>query len=320
MNDIPRGQITAEQYDYLMRPLSGARVAKRSQGGKQLSYLESWDVKACLTRVFGFGNYDAYVIDEEHVLTREYTGSGDNPKPMLEVAWKVRLGLTVRTARGREIAHYVETAVGSASGQVANVGDLHDNAIKQGASDALKRCAINLGTQFGLSLYDDGRTTDVIRNTLVKPKGVVEKEAVPEEAVANLEKSLGAKVIGQDSEPVTEEPTTNEGAVAEPDQPQGEPDPAVGVTPEENLPTERPEPLVSTAENTKRRRQMFALFKDAGFPSAPEEQARAERLGYCQSIVNREVTSSDDLTYPEVVQVIRGLQDVIAAEKEGVQA
>lgn len=36
-----RGQITAEQYAVLMKPLNGTRVAKRSQGGKQLSYLEA---------------------------------------------------------------------------------------------------------------------------------------------------------------------------------------------------------------------------------------------------------------------------------------
>lgn len=39
-------------------------------------------------------------------------------------------------------------------------------AIKTAESDALKRAAINLGTQFGLSLYDNGSMKDVVGKTL----------------------------------------------------------------------------------------------------------------------------------------------------------
>ena len=39
-------------------------------------------------------------------------------------------------------------------------------AVKTAESDALKRAAINLGTQFGLSLYADGATRDVVGKTL----------------------------------------------------------------------------------------------------------------------------------------------------------
>jgi hypothetical protein len=39
-------------------------------------------------------------------------------------------------------------------------------AIKTAESDALKRAAINLGTQFGLSLYNNGSLRDVVVQTL----------------------------------------------------------------------------------------------------------------------------------------------------------
>jgi hypothetical protein len=44
-------------------------------------------------------------------------------------------------------------------------------AIKTAESDAFKRAAINLGDQFGLSLYNNGSTQPVVKQTLVAPAG-----------------------------------------------------------------------------------------------------------------------------------------------------
>jgi recombination DNA repair RAD52 pathway protein len=183
-----RGQITALQYETFMKPLRAGRVAKRSQGGKELSYLEAWDVRAHLIRMFGFGNFDVETVEQHHVGTRTYENNG---KDMAEVMWFAKVRLVIRDAEGREIARYSESAVGSASGQQSMAGDLHDNAIKTAASDGLKRCAINLGTQFGLSLYDNGSRTDVVKMTLVKPDGVTE-EAPSSEQAERLAASVGS--------------------------------------------------------------------------------------------------------------------------------
>ena len=56
-------------------------------------------------------------------------------------------------------------------------------AIKTAESDALKRAAINLGTQFGLSLYNDGSLADVIHTTLDKPQAPAEVTLHREEIV-----------------------------------------------------------------------------------------------------------------------------------------
>lgn len=155
--------ISTEQFDILMRPLSGSRVAKRAQAGLNLSYLEAWDVKAHLTRIFGFGNWDGEVI-ESH-LVYEDSPHGDNKN--YRVGYRVTYQLTIRDQHGEHLCRHTETAVGSA--RLPDRGEAHDMSIKTAESDALKRAAINLGTQFGLSLYNNGSTADVIKAVVVRP-------------------------------------------------------------------------------------------------------------------------------------------------------
>lgn len=199
--------VSRAQHDILLKPLSAGRVAKRQQGGKQLSYLESWDVRAHLIRIFGFGNFDLNMDEYRHVADRPY--QNDQGKDMVEVIYSARMTLTVKDSAGEWIATYSEAAVGSASGPMTMLGDHHDNALKTAASDALKRCAINLGTQFGLSLYDSGNLNDVIRKVVVVPDGPEAEadpqppEMTPEQAEA-LTRSLGGKVIEEPNPDHTE--------------------------------------------------------------------------------------------------------------------
>lgn len=144
------------QYQQLLKPLNEARVAKRQQAGRNLSYLEAWDVRAHLNRIFGFLNWSA------EVLTADLAFEEKNEKGQWNVGYKVVLQLTV--GHYPTTASYTEAAVGSAS--LPQRGEAHDMAIKSGESDALKRAAMNLGTQFGLSLYANGSLRDVIGKTL----------------------------------------------------------------------------------------------------------------------------------------------------------
>lgn len=151
--------LNEQQYEQLLKPLNPARVAKRSGGGRQLSYLEAWDVKAHLNRIFGFLNWSADV--QESVLAFEEK----NEKGQWHVGYKITLTLSFP----KESCTYTESAVGFAT--LPSRGEAHDMAIKTAESDALKRAAINLGTQFGLSLYNNGSTTDVIGKTLDREVG-----------------------------------------------------------------------------------------------------------------------------------------------------
>lgn len=142
------------QYEQLLKPLNESRVAKRGQAGRQLSYLEAWDVKAHLIRIFGFGGWSADVLESNLAFEDK------NEKGQWNVGYKVVLQLSIPTL----LCTYTEAAVGSAS--LPQRGEAHDMAIKTAESDALKRAAINLGTQFGLSLYNNGSMRDVVVQTL----------------------------------------------------------------------------------------------------------------------------------------------------------
>jgi recombination DNA repair RAD52 pathway protein len=108
--------------------------------------------------MFDFGGWSFEVISAEVA----YEEKGERN---WEVGYKV-IGRLIIHGIGKdgENAVYTEAAVGPAS--LPNRGEAHDMAVKTAESDALKRCAMNLGTQFGLSLYDDGRTTDVVKGVV----------------------------------------------------------------------------------------------------------------------------------------------------------
>ena len=146
--------LNEKQYEQLLKPLNETRVATRGQAGRQLAYLEAWDVTAHLIRIFGFGQWSADVL--ESTLAFE----DKNETGQWNVGYKVTLRLSIPALE----CTYTEAAVGSAN--LPQRGEAHDMAIKTAESDALKRAAINLGTQFGLSLYNSGSLRDVVVQTL----------------------------------------------------------------------------------------------------------------------------------------------------------
>lgn len=159
-NDTPQSALTGAQLAALLAPLNKNRVSQRGQGQRKLSYLEAWDVRATLIRVFGFGNWSADVIRDKVLeinKTEMPPEGGKDAYTRIESCVKATVRLTIH-ATG---ATYTESATASQVGR--DVGEVTDFALKTAASDALKRCAMNLGTQFGLSLYDDGALADVVR-------------------------------------------------------------------------------------------------------------------------------------------------------------
>lgn len=166
---------TPAQYQALLAPLSPHRVASRQApgGGQRLSYLEAWDVKRFLIRIFGFDGWSSEVLEAEHVFTQETT-IGQNKRTGYHVGYKVRLRLTIFNETGPATI-FTEAAVGSATLPV--LGDAHDMAVKTAESDALKRAATHLGDQFGLSLYNGGSQAPVVNKTLKDPEGSTEGAA-----------------------------------------------------------------------------------------------------------------------------------------------
>lgn len=140
------------QKEQLLKPINSSRIAQRKGGGgKQLSYLEAWDVKAHMIRIFGFGGWSWNVSNAELMFESEDSGKWN-------VGYKVIGTLTIGDAV------YTEAAVGSST--LPQRGEAHDMAVKTAESDAFKRAAINLGDQFGLSLYNNGSMKPVVGRTL----------------------------------------------------------------------------------------------------------------------------------------------------------
>lgn len=140
----------------LTSPLNPARVSKRDN----MSYLEAWDVKASLIKVFGFGGFSSELIESEILDVREVPQRANPSKFNQKVTAKAVVRLTIHQTG----SVYTEAAI--AGSMQPDITESMDMAIKSAESDALKRAAIFLGTQFGLSLYNNGRTQDVVQRIL----------------------------------------------------------------------------------------------------------------------------------------------------------
>lgn len=159
---MPTTHLTPEQVAQLLRPINPRRVA-RTEGN---SNLQAYDVRAHLNRLFGFAGWDGEVLD--YRLAYEALGENSRGKPAFSVGYTCRYRLTIRTPYGDTAAVYTEVATGDAVNFPVNSrGDAHDFAIKTAESQALKRCAMNLGDQFGLSLYNAGSLGPIVGRVLV---------------------------------------------------------------------------------------------------------------------------------------------------------
>lgn len=190
--EVTAGPLTQDQLKVLTGRLNSNRVSTRKQGNSNLSYLEAYDVKATLIRVFGFGGFSAEVLDTK-IIEIEKIPDGDN-KPKIVACAMVTLRLTIHSLG----AVYTESAVASQTGR--DIGEVLDFAVKTAESDALKRAAIYLGTQFGLSLYNQGSKDDVVKVIFAPgqewPPKEAEGEKAPDEqaAAAATEQMLSDKL------------------------------------------------------------------------------------------------------------------------------
>lgn len=238
----PRIQpLTDRQLRSLLANLNGNRISTRKQGNRNLSYLEAWDVKAALIKVFGFGGFSAIASEGKVISTEQVTNSFS--KPAIRITVMCRMELRVHQLG----ATYTEYAAASQTGQ--DPGDVLDFAIKTAESDALKRCAINLGTQFGLSLYNDGSTADVVKISMGPGQ-----EWPPPAPQAPTQPAIGGPAA------------------------QMFPEPAEGVTPEQH---QKNVDLVNQAFSVKAKQQQAT-------PAKQEEQLAAIASGYSDGSEVRE--------------------------------
>ena len=161
--------LTKQQVDTLLRPIRPQRVLK-AQGQ---SHVAAFDVIAHLTRIFGFEGWDKEILSLD--LVHERIVEQEDGKVRCWATYRCTMRLTIRDPEGRIIKFIEDAATGSAQ-NMPSVGDAHDFAVKNAVSYALKRCAKDLGDQFGLSLYNKGQTDALLGKTLVHPDGITEED------------------------------------------------------------------------------------------------------------------------------------------------
>ena len=162
MENTTRGQFSASQVAQLLQPIKPSRVLT-AQGH---SHVSQQDIQAHLIRMLGFGNFDIDVLSAELVFEDPRTDSKTGTLTgRWDVCYRALVRLTVRNEHGEKIAHYENGSMGTAQNQ--NRGDGHDLAYKSAISLSIKRAAISLGDQFGLSLYNKGQLAALVIRTLV---------------------------------------------------------------------------------------------------------------------------------------------------------
>jgi recombination DNA repair RAD52 pathway protein len=143
--------LSNDQLKELLQPIDPARVKKDENG---YSHLAIHDVRARLNQIFGIGRWSEDIMSMELVTERQMkTKAGKD-------AWYVVYRALSRVTIHATNAVYAEWAAGDSIHP--RLGDAHDNAMKKAESQATKRACVNLGDQFGLSLYDGGSTDAIV--------------------------------------------------------------------------------------------------------------------------------------------------------------
>ncbi|XTZ18161.1 Rad52/Rad22 family DNA repair protein [Micromonospora echinospora] len=158
-------KLTPKQYAFLIDQIQDSRV-RQLRGN---SHLEAWDIRRNLIRAFGFGGFDVETKALDLVAQIEHPPAQQGGKSRWTVVYRAEIRLTVKAADGSTIAVLEDGAAGDSQNQ-PSLGDAHDQAMKTALSQGLKRCAVNLGDQFGLSLYNGGKTNRVVVRSLVHPE------------------------------------------------------------------------------------------------------------------------------------------------------
>lgn len=165
-----RASFTAAQVDQLLKPINPRRVLTANGH----AHLAQQDVTAHLIRVFGFGGYDVEVKELECIFEHNRILDDGKPSKRWDIGYRAVVRLTVRNPDGELVTVVEEGSTATAENQ--KLGDGHDLALKSAISLAKKRCAKELGDQFGLSLYNKGQLTAIVGGTLVKPPAEDEPE------------------------------------------------------------------------------------------------------------------------------------------------
>lgn len=146
--------LTDEQKGILNSGIDVKSIKEREgPGRKNLSYQPAWYIREELNRVFGFTGWSYRTVKCEEVWRGERPRKNFKTKEMEDKPSVSFMAICELTVNGS-----VYSDVGYGDATDSDHGKACELASKEASSDALKRCAANLGDHFGLCLWDQGRT------------------------------------------------------------------------------------------------------------------------------------------------------------------
>lgn len=181
MSDTHTHGLTMAQTEALLRPIKRDRVKRRDNQ----FHLEAWDVRRTLNQVFGFTGWklEKLACDLVSEDTHPRVDKHGNPVPgkfSHTVIYRYEVRLHVACTCGHWLTWWDDAATGDGI-NLPTLQAAHDFAVKTAASQALKRAAVNLGDQFGQSLYNKGAFFEpVVGNTVPRWEARQDTKAVEE--------------------------------------------------------------------------------------------------------------------------------------------
>lgn len=202
-----RGTFSHAQTKQLLAPIRPQRVLK---DGKGMSHVSQQDITAHLIRVFGFGNFSTELLEVSLIFEQARQPNEKEPwRTRYDVAYRATMRLSIFDQQHNFVTSYEDSSVGDSQNLVRH--EAHDLAMKSAISLAKKRCCINLGDQFGLSLYNKGQLTALVGGTHVLPREMQAGETTETEdlqADVPQQESLGHDEIEKSSG--ADEPTAEQ--------------------------------------------------------------------------------------------------------------
>lgn len=175
------GIFSDHQSDELKGSLSAQVVKQREQSGRKLSYVEGWWVIREMNRIFGFDGWHQEII-EIKCVKESGRKIGSQQKDGWGVSYIARIKL--------DVGGVCREGVGAGHGIDVDLGLAHESAIKEAATDAMKRAAMTFGNPFGLALYDKDQRA--VENAPPSQMQVSDMDRVNSEFVSKLKAKMEA--------------------------------------------------------------------------------------------------------------------------------
>ena len=149
--------LSKRQVEQLLRPIHPSRV----EDLRGMSYVAQHDVRAHMNRIFGFGRWSTQVIQTEFIFEEQDSNS------RWKAAYRATVRVEIHAPDGTILATYEDCHV-SGNAPQPDRAEAHALALTSAVSTAFKRACTNLGDQFGLSLYEKGQRSAIVKSTLME--------------------------------------------------------------------------------------------------------------------------------------------------------